>query len=672
MTSWNSRTLKRHVRRIVIDLVLIPLAFYLALLIRLDGRFAIQELETMSRAVLPIVSIYVLTNLAFGIYRRLWVYASFRDVILLSETIGLATLVVVVVNAYVFNRHFQHTLSAGCLVMGGILTLILSTVVRYRRQLVGILVARFSKSTGTSRERVLIVGLNEAAQQLATRIYMGESRLNYELVGFVDDDPDGAGMNVNGIEILGVLEHIPRLVKDKEIDIIIIARQFANREAMWKLISICQETPAQIKVLPDMAQVVSGNYRDPFALRDVSFHDILGRAPVSVDVEACQQNLAGKVVLVTGAAGSIGSELCRQILRFEPQLLVAVDNNETGLYELNLELNRHGQASLQLSITDVTDWLKVDRVFELYKPQVVFHAAAYKHVPLMETCPDESLRVNVMGTIIISEMARRHAAERFVFISTDKAVNPSCVMGASKRIGELWLKGLAVCSDTTFIVVRFGNVIGSRGSVLPRFARQIELGGPVTVTHPDMTRFFMSIPDAVSLVLQSSTFSQSGGVFMLEMGEEVSILDLAKRMIRLRGQRVNKDIQIEYTGIRPGEKLHEELSYGQESINKTSHPSIYRLQGHDSVPDCDILLGALAILAHSLQGVGAAQLTHVQHQVRDGIFQIADGDIDGFLYHVTGLDFMAGKRRLIADQNEMGGTGADTECRADAGLRVDR
>jgi FlaA1/EpsC-like NDP-sugar epimerase len=338
------------------------------------------------------------------------------------------------------------------------------------------------------------------------------------------------------------------------------------------------------------------------------------------------------VVLVTGAAGSIGSELCRQILRFSPRSLLALDNNETGLYELNLELHRDGRAPLQLIMADVTDRQKVNRVFRQSRPEIVFHAAAYKHVPLLETCVDEALRVNVMGTIIVSEAARECRTERFVFISTDKAVNPCSVMGASKRFGELWMKAVSRGSDTVFTSVRFGNVIGSRGSVVPTFTRQIEMGGPVTVTHPDMARFFMSIPEAVSLVLQAAALGTRDEVFMLEMGDEVSIMELARRMIRLRGLRVGKDIEIAFTGTRPGEKLREQLAYDQENLEETEHPMIYRLKRSDDEVDIETLSRAVSILIGKLHRDGMEQ------QVRDALLQISCSDVYSFVNQADARD----------------------------------
>jgi FlaA1/EpsC-like NDP-sugar epimerase/lipopolysaccharide/colanic/teichoic acid biosynthesis glycosyltransferase len=638
--------LKQYVRRIALDLVLIPFAFSLAWVIRFDCHPLSQELRTLTRYVLPIALIYIFINATFGVYRRLWAYASFRDVILLSKAVGLGTLILVVVNS-ALAYHYHYRLSTSGLIIGGLLTLTLSTIAKYRRQLTAMLSASWPRPTGPDPERVLIVGVNETAQQLAAQIYLGKSKTNYELVGFVDDDPNSKGMNINGVEILGTQDRVRTLVRDKQIDVIIIAHRPSDREEFRRLISACQETTAQIKVLPNIVDVIEGRYEDPLALQDVSIDDILGRAPATASLESCTRILAGKVVLVTGAAGSIGSELCRQILRLKPLLLLALDNNETGLYELNLQFSQNGRSPLQLIMADVADWHKVNRVFQQYRPQVVFHAAAYKHVHLVESHSDEALRVNVIGTVIVSEVAHRYEAERFVFISTDKAVNPRSVMGASKRIGELWMRAMSEQSDTIFTTVRFGNVIDSRGSVLPTFTRQIELGGPVTVTHPEMHRYFISIPEAISLVLQSATFGQSGEAFMLEMGEEVSVLDLAQRMIRLKGLRVHKDIEIEFVGMRPGEKLHEELAYDYELREETPHPRIYGLRCPDGLLDYDTLLGAILILTRSLRLPGGDQ------RICEGLFRIASRDIDGFLNQVAGLDLMRDYRQLSGREHAL-------------------
>lgn len=625
--------LKQYARRILLDLLIVPSAFYLGWLVRFDGRVPAAELRLLTAYILPICLTYILVSLAFGIYRRLWAYACFGDVIFLSETIGLATVILMMTN-FLTGSLYHLELSAGGLIIGGFFTLILSTAAKYRRQLLAILLVSWDLSSHSDSERVLIVGVNETAQQLATRLYLGKCNGTYEVVGFLDDNPKGKGMSVNGVRILGTPREIPEIAPDNNVDIIAIARRPADRQSMWELVATCRQTRAQVKVLPDLVDFLQGRYSDPLALRDVSLEDILDRSTVTADAEACRAIVADKTVLVTGAAGSIGSELCRQILCLGPRFLCALDNNETGLYELSLELNPGGQAPLQLIMADVSDQQKLNRVFEQWRPEIIFHAAAYKHVPILESHVEEALRVNVAGTVIVSEAAHKWRAERMILISTDKAVNPYSVMGASKRVGELWMKAMSQQGETVFTSVRFGNVIGSRGSVVPTFARQIETGGPVTVTHPDMRRFFMSIPEAVSLVLQAATLGELSEVFMLEMGEQVSILELAHRMIRLRGLRVGRDIEVTFTGIRPGEKLREQLAYRQERVKQTSHPKIYQLERQDDVVDPESLLTAISTLINNLHGNGG------EERARNGLFRIAYGDVEGFLAQTDARELM--------------------------------
>lgn len=634
---WKIELWKQYLRRVGLDLLLIPLAFYLAWWARFDFWVPRQEWLLLLAGLLPIVTVYIISNLIFGIYRHLWAFASFRDVVLLSEAVGLATTILVIIN-FALGYRLHTRLSTGGLVMGGLLTLTLSTTVKYRHQLLTIMRAPWTRAVGPPPERVLIVGINETAQQLAAQIYLGQGQANYQLAGYIDDNPKNIGMNLNGVAIIGTPEQIPSLVSREQIDIIFLAQPSTNREQLWSLISACRETTAQVKVLPTMVEVIEDRFQNPLTLHGLKVEEILGRSPTTVNFKSCHQILAGKVVLVTGAAGSIGSELCRQILEFEPRLLLALDNNETGLYELELELNRTKQLPLRVVMANVGDWQRMNSIFRQHQPQVVFHAAAYKHVPLVEGHPVEALKVNILGTIITSEAAHRYQAERFVFISTDKAVKPSSLMGASKHIGEMWLRSVAEHSHTVFSAVRFGNVIGSRGSVLPTFTRQIELGGPVTVTHPEMARFFMSIPEAVRLVLDAATFSRSGEIFMLEMGQEISILELAQRLIRLKGLRIDKDIRIEFVGIRPGEKLHETLAYDSEIKKATPHPRIYSLYNPDPPLDRDTLLGAITVLSQTLE------LPDGEKYLANRIFQIAGHDVDAFLKHVTGLDFKQGRR----------------------------
>lgn len=614
---------RQYVRRIGLDILVITVSFSLGWLARFDGRVPHSEWTLLSRRMIAIIAVYVAVNSASGIYQRMWAYASFRDVIILSQAIGLATLILVSAN-FALTSLYSRRLSTGGLIIAGLITLTLSTVAKYRSQLFDMVLAAWPGRISENPERVLIVGINNTAQQLATQMYLGKCNGNYRLIGFVDDEPPDWGLNLNGVRILGTSDQIQTLVETYQIDVIVIARQPEDREGMWQLVSACQKTAAKVQILPDIVDFLEGRREDPLTLREVNIEDVLDRAPATIDIEASKRVIADKVVLVTGAAGSIGSELCRQVLRVHPRVVLALDNNESGLYELKLDLDRDGRLPLELIVGDITDSHKIEWVFQQYRPDLVFHAAAYKHVPLMEADIYEALRVNVAGTITVSGAADRYQVERFVFISTDKAVKPSSVMGASKRIGELWIKSLGRTSDTVFTAVRFGNVIGSRGSVIPTFARQIDRGGPVTVTHPEMTRFFMSIPEAVALLLQAAAFSERNETYMLEMGEQVSILALAHRMIRMKGLRVNKDIAVTLVGVRPGEKLHEELVYGKEILEMTSHPQIYQLICQDVLMDRRALLDAIEGLLNEARSRDGRQeaytcLLHMAHCSSDSL-----------------------------------------------------
>jgi len=570
------------------DIVLIPLAYYLALVFRFEGQIPHFYLSILLRWMSAIVLIYIVVNSLSGVYRRLWIYASGREVILLAGSVGTSTLIVFVATALWPTR---QRLPLSVVILSGLLAFALLGTVHYRRPLLASILPFVWKSPNPDKSQVLIAGISTQAQELADHLQRDHLR-RYEVIGFVDDSPIHWGMTLRGREVLGGFDRIPALVTAYEVDVIVIANYSDDREGLRRLVSLCQETPAQTKILHNVISILDGRDRDLFDLRDVKIEDLLGREPAHTDEAMCRKAIEGKVVLVTGACGSIGIELCRQLSRFAPQLLLMLDNNESGLHDLNVEL-RAQYASLphRLIVGDITDAAKLKATFRTYCPEIVFHAAAYKHVPILEEHPEEAIRVNLLGTVLATEYAARYGVEHFVFISTDKAVNPRSVMGASKRIGEMWVTAMQQSSSTKFATVRFGNVVGSRGSVLPTFARQIELGGPVTVTHPDMRRFFMSIPEAVSLILQVVGLSRGGEVFMLNMGDEVRIIDLAQRMIRLKGLRVGKDVQIKFTGIRPGEKLHEELFNTEESFTSTPHP---RIAGPDHDPSgvCAKGLGA--------------------------------------------------------------------------------
>ena len=423
-------------------------------------------------------------------------------------------------------------------------------------------------------KRILIVGAGAAGSVILNEIKSSD-RLYGDVLCFVDDNKQKQGRIINGIPIEGGREDIPKLVEQYGIDEIYIALPSAKTKDRRDIINICQETGAKVKTLPAIYQLVNGEV-SVSKLREVQVEDLLGRDQIQYNVDEVAAYIKGKVVLVTGGGGSIGSELCRQIIKQDPKMLVVLDIYENTAYDLQQELKYHyPDKDIRFVIGSVRDLHRLDVIFEKYHPQLVFHAAAHKHVPLMEHSPNEAIKNNVFGTYNVALTAEKYEVEKFVLISTDKAVNPTNIMGASKRICEMIIQTMAKYSKTTFVAVRFGNVLGSHGSVIPLFERQIKAGGPVTVTHPDIIRFFMTIPEAVGLVLQAGAYAKGGEIFVLDMGEPMKILDLAKNMIRMSGFIPDEDIKIEFTGLRPGEKLYEETLMDEEGLTDTENALIH-------------------------------------------------------------------------------------------------
>ena len=627
----------QYTRRILLDCLLIPIAFYMAMFVIFEGNCSAEQVQQLSSHLISITILHILINLVSGIYHRLWAFADLRDAWHVLRAAVLATLLLWGAKQSLGVFADLHN---GVIVMGGLFYALASSGVKYRRYLMPGLQSsgqtNSKKGPSSPPERVLIVGTNPIARQFTSQLSLNHQPTAFEVVGYIDDDQSMRGMTINGFQVLGTTAHIPKLVRKLAIDIVVIALEDASHDSLWQLIAQCQETDAQIKVLPDVTDLMDHQYEHPLTLREIRIEDLLRRRPLQMNEQLCRSIVRDKVVLVTGAAGSIGSELCRQLCGFEPNLLLILDNNESGLYNLNLELNHKFQIPILLLLADVADSKRINAIFNEYKPQIVYHAAAYKHVPLMETNPDQSLRVNIKGTMNVSQAAHDIGVERFVFISSDKAVHPSSVMGASKYVCELWLRSLNKQSSTMFTAVRFGNVVGSRGSVLPVFANQIDHGGPVTVTHKEMKRFFMSIPEAVNLVLEAAAFGDGGEVFMLDMGEEVRIQDLAERMIRLKGLRVHKDIPIRYIGIRPGEKLREALSYDVEQQQATLHPRIYCLQTDIHTPSLAQIQTAVSHIESHLTKTDASE------RVRQEIFNLATQPFDQLETSV-----MAGKTAVL-------------------------
>lgn len=558
--------LLRLVLSMLLDAAVVLACYLVALLLRFDGRVPLDSRNTFDRIAPLIILAYLLANYLFGIYRTAWQYGGLADVVSLAQATGVATLVLFLVNWA--QPHRDVPLSV--MVIGGALTLIVSGFFKLSPRL---LARRWWGEPPAPSKRLLIVGAGSTGVFVA-REFLQHRSWGYRPVCFVDDDRAKRRMRIHRLPVAGRTDEIERVVREYEIDLVALAIPSAPGGTVRSLVTACERIDLPVRVVPGLPEVV----RDQTSvghLRELTVEDLLGREPVDVDFNLCRAGLQDRVVLITGAAGSIGSELARQVIGFGPSALHLFDNNESGLHGLQLELQTaEPNCALRIWIADASDGVKVRKVFESAAPQVVFHAAAYKHVHLMEEFPEEAFRVNVVGTYNVCRAADLYRAERMVFISTDKAVNPSSVMGATKRVGELLILAMSQQSATIFCAVRFGNVIGSRGSAIPTFWSQIARGGPVTITHPEMMRYFLTIPEAVSLVLQAAAFAETGQIYMLDMGEEIRILDLAEKMIRMRGLVPREEIEIVFTGLRPGEKLREELAGQGERVSPTRHPKV--------------------------------------------------------------------------------------------------
>lgn len=430
------------------------------------------------------------------------------------------------------------------------------------------------RPTGSRRlQRLLIVGAGNAGEALLREI-LRMPAVQYRPIGFIDDDPVKQGIHIHGIPVLGTVEQLPTICAQRNIEEIAIAMPSATRPQLRRVIQVCEGTKIRCRTVPSITDIASGKLRVS-QIRDVDINDLLGREVVHLDLDLIRAFARDKVILITGAGGSIGSEMCRQIGQFQPQLLLLVEQAENPLFYIERDLRRQFPAlATKPLICDITDRARVEAIFKQYQPQVVIHAAAHKHVPLMEINPGEAIKNNVVGTQAVADAADRCGVAHFVMISTDKAVNPTSIMGSSKRIAELYIQDLSRTSRTQFVTVRFGNVLGSEGSVVPIFKKQIDAGGPLTITHPQMQRYFMTIPEASQLVLQAATMGKGGEIFVLDMGEPVKIVDLANMLITLSGLRPGEDIEIVFTGPRPGEKLFEELRIEGEDMQQTGHPKI--------------------------------------------------------------------------------------------------
>jgi FlaA1/EpsC-like NDP-sugar epimerase len=563
--------------QLVADAGLVALAWFLAFELRFDHGVPVYYDTLFRRTVLIVVGIKLLVFILFGFYDRWWRYVSTRDMWSAARGVTIASLVADV-TVYFASPVSQVRLPRSIAVMDWLLCLALIAGSRllartvFERPTAGRLVAR--------GKEVLVVGAGEAARDTIREMHRNP-QLGYTPIGLVDDDPRKKNIRVHGVRVLGTTSDLPHLLRDNRPDEVLIAVPSASGEFRRRVFTVTRDQGVSVKTLPALYELISGDVELAGRIRPVQVEDVLGRDPIDVDLESAASYVAAKTVLVTGAGGSIGSELCRQLARLGPQRLILVELGETPLFEIERELvDDRGFTAAVPVLADVGSPVKMRQVFEKYRPGVVFHAAAYKHVPLMEANPLESVRNNALATKTVADVAIEFGAERFVLVSTDKAVNPKTVMGQSKAVCEWVVEAYGARPDigTRFVAVRFGNVLGSSGSVIPIFRRQIEKGGPLTVTHPEMTRFFMTIPEAAALVIQAGSIGGEGHVFVLDMGEPVKIVELAEQMIRLSGNDV-ESVGVHFVGARPGEKLHEELWGDGESVSPTAHPKIRRVSG---------------------------------------------------------------------------------------------
>lgn len=568
----NEKRLKAAIL-LLMDIIIINISYFLSFLIRVGGNDLNIYASSLILWMPIIIVIYIALLYSFRMYKSIWRMVGIDEVIEGLIACGLGTLGVLTIMIIV-GEGIPHIVIAlaGIFITIGVIGLRVS--LRFYRRMVINSMILIKKDEKEEYENILIVGAGACGLLIMDEIRK-QNPVKQKVVALIDDDLNKVGTYLRGIKILGTREKIKSIVKEKNIDTILIAMPSVGGKDKKDIIEVCRDTKRNVKIIPGMYELID-NKVSLSRMRDVDLRDLLGRDEVKLDKVGIKDYIENKVVLVTGGGGSIGSELCRQIARFSPKLLLILDIYENNAYELQNELRRKmPDLKKKVLIASVREEKRLENIFKKYKPQVVFHAAAHKHVPLMEDSPEEAIKNNVVGTLNAAECANKYGVERFVLISTDKAVNPTNVMGASKRLCEMIIQAINKKSNTEYVAVRFGNVLGSNGSVIPLFKKQIAEGGPVTLTHKEITRYFMLIPEAAQLVLQAGAYAKGGEIFVLDMGNPVKIYDLARDLIKLSGFEPEKDIRIEISGLRPGEKLYEELLMNEEGLTKTRHEKIF-------------------------------------------------------------------------------------------------
>ena len=553
------------------DTFLLNACVYLSLIMRFDVGIVSIEPQYISNYVenmLPYTIMSLLIFWLFRLYHSLWQYASIAEVYRIAE----ACIIVEVVH-FLSNKIAGNMLPRSCYFNAAIYLIIAICASRFMYRMIRTVLNKY-RNIKTSNN-VMIIGAGEATNVIMREIQNSSYLANSNIACIIDDDRRKVGKYIRGVKVIGTRDKIKEAAKLYDIDEIIFAIPSASNEVKRDILNICKETDCTLKILPGVYQMVDGEI-NVNSIRNVDVLDLLGRDPIEVDIESIMGYVKDKVIMVTGGGGSIGSELCRQLVSHKPKQLIIFDIYENNAYDIQQELKiNYPDANVVTLIGSIRNVSRLESVFAQYKPDIVYHAAAHKHVPLMEVSPDEAVKNNVVGTWNVARMADKYGVKKFVMISTDKAVNPTNVMGATKRICEMIVQTYNEISKTDFVAVRFGNVIGSNGSVFPLFKRQIEAGGPVTVTDPNIIRYFMTIPEAVSLVLQAGAYAKGGEIFILDMGEPVKIDDLAKNLIRLSGYTLGVGMEIKYTGLRPGEKLYEELLMKEEGLQETDNKLIH-------------------------------------------------------------------------------------------------
>lgn len=556
----------------LLDIVIINFSSFLALWIRFDmsfGKIDRLYLEHAYDYCLIHTVVTILCFVIFQLYASLWRFASVRELVNIICA-GLSSMILQILGMHILNLPMPRSYYP----MSFVIMTSMVAVLRYSYRLLRIIRNHVEIGHRKPGGRVMIVGAGDAGVMLL-REFKNSSHLHKTVECIIDDDPAKKGKIINGVRIIGGRDCIEEGVAKYEIDEIIIAMPAVERQQIRDILDICKNTGCELRILPGVYQLVNGEVSIS-NLRRVNIEDLLGREPIELQLDSVRAYVKGKVVMVTGGGGSIGSELSRQIAGYAPKQLIIFDVYENNAYDIQQELKKkHPELDLVVLIGSVRNTARINSVIAEYRPDIIYHAAAHKHVPLMEDSPNEAIKNNVMGTFKTAEAACRYGVKKFILISTDKAVRPTNIMGASKRICEMIIQSFNALSSTEFAAVRFGNVLGSNGSVIPLFKKQIEAGGPVEVTHPDIIRYFMTIPEAVSLVLQAGTFAKGGEIFILDMGAPVKILDLAENLIRLSGYEPYKDIEIKFIGLRPGEKLYEELLLNEENKTKTANNRIF-------------------------------------------------------------------------------------------------